>query len=247
VPDPLDEHGLATNGCIRKYPGRTLLITTAACPVHCRYCFRREFPYADQTAAREDWQRALGTIAHGPPVSEVILSGGDPLSLGNSNLARLVRRIEALPSVTTLRIHTRFPVVLPSRVDDGLIGLLSATRLRTVFVLHANHPAEIDDTVASAVEGLKRVTRLVLNQSVLLSGVNDDVETLIALSEKLLEAGVAPYYLHVLDRVTGTAHFEIGETQAADLIEAMRKRVPGYLVPRLVRDRPGELSKTILA
>jgi len=243
-PDPLAEQRLARHGGIRKYPGRALLIATGACPVHCRYCFRREFPYAAQTAARGSFGPALEAIRTAPGVTEVILSGGDPLSLGNGRLGRLIARIEALPGVTTLRIHTRFPVVLPVRVDRGLVRLLETTRLRTVVVLHANHPAEIDDPVAAAAAKLKACTDLLLNQSVLLRGVNDDADTLIALSERLSACGIAPYYLHQLDRVSGAAHFEVDDETAVALLESMRRRAAGYLVPRLVRDRPGELSKT---
>jgi EF-P beta-lysylation protein EpmB len=246
-PDPLAEHGLAINGCIQKYPGRALLITTGACPVHCRYCFRRAFPYAAQTAARDAWRPALETIASRAPVTEIILSGGDPLSLDNQRLAGLVAAIEALPGIGTLRIHTRFPVMVPARVDAGLVRLLEASRLNVVVVLHINHPAEIDGSVAGAAAALKRASGLLLNQAVLLAGVNDSVDTLIALGERLLDIGVAPYYLHLLDRVSGTAHFEVAPREARSLIASMRKRAPGYLVPRLVRDEAGQLSKTPVA
>ena len=242
--DPLAEQGLARHGGILKYPGRALLITTAACPVHCRYCFRHEFPYAEQTAVGPDFAAALASIRAAADIREIILSGGDPLSLSNSRLARLISAIEALPNVRTLRIHTRFPIVLPSRIDTGLLHLLQQTRLNTVIVVHANHPAEIDESVSAAAAKLKECTNLLLNQSVLLRGINDNVGTLIRLSERLLECGITPYYLHLLDRVSGTQHFEIEETLAAHLIKDMRSRAPGYLIPRLVRDQAGELSKT---
>jgi L-lysine 2,3-aminomutase len=242
--DPIAEHGIARQGSIMKYPGRALLITTGACPVHCRYCFRREFPYAEQTASHDDWEPALEIIRTTPGVREVILSGGDPLSLSNERLARLVSKLEAVPDIETLRLHTRFPVVIPARVDAGLIGILETTRLATVVVLHTNHPAEIDASVAAAARDLKRATQYLLNQSVLLRGVNDDVDTLIRLSERLRDCGIVPYYLHLLDRVSGTAHFDVPETEAVALLAAMRARAPGYLVPKLVRDAPGELSKT---
>lgn len=243
-PDPLAEQPLARHGSIAKYPGRALLITTGACPVHCRYCFRREFPYAGQTAARDDWQPALATIRATPGVREVILSGGDPLSLSNERLARLIAQLESVPGVETLRIHTRFPIVLPARVDAGLLGILDATRLDTVVVVHANHPAEIDEAVTAAARALKRSTDYLLNQSVLLRGVNDDAATLIRLSERLRRCGIVPYYLHLLDRVVGAAHFEVPADEAAAIVAAMRADGPGYLVPTLVRDVPGELSKT---
>jgi EF-P beta-lysylation protein EpmB len=242
--DPLAEQGLARHGGILKYPGRALLITTAACPVHCRYCFRREFPYAEQTAVGPEFPAALAAIRAATDIREIILSGGDPLSLSNSRLARLIGAIEALPNVRTLRIHTRFPIVLPSRVDPGLLDLLQQTRLNTVIVVHANHPAEIDESVIAAAAKLKGCTDLLLNQSVLLHGINDNVATLIRLSERLLECGITPYYLHLLDRVSGTQHFDIEVNAAAQLIDDMRSRAPGYLIPRLVRDQAGELSKT---
>jgi EF-P beta-lysylation protein EpmB len=212
--------------------------------VHCRYCFRREFPYSEQTAARDNWEPALAAIGAAADVREVILSGGDPLSLDNERLARLIAGIEAVPSVRCLRLHTRFPVVLPERVDRGLTDLLASTRLERIVVIHANHPAEIDGNVAAATARLKSVTNALLNQSVLLAGINNDVATLTSLSERLVACGVLPYYLHLLDRVAGAAHFEVAEAAAVALIDAMRQRVPGYLVPKLVRERAGELSKT---
>jgi len=242
--DPLAEQRLARNGSISKYPGRALLITTGACPVHCRYCFRREFPYPRHTASRDHWQPAIEAIRETPGVREVILSGGDPLSLGNRQLMRLIECIEALPKIETLRIHTRYPIVLPARIDDGLIEILEATRLKTVVVVHSNHPAEIDDSVAAAARSLKHGVDYILNQSVLLRDINDSVETLIQLSQRLLGLGIVPYYLHLLDRVSGTAHFDVDEEKAAALIAAMRRQAPGYLIPTLVRDQVGELSKT---
>jgi EF-P beta-lysylation protein EpmB len=245
--DPLDEFRLTEHGSISKYPGRALLITTGACPVHCRYCFRREFPYAEQTASRDNWRPALAAIRNRPGIREIILSGGDPLSLSNRRLRELIAAIEATPGIQTVRIHTRYPIVLPARVDDELIGILGSTRLNTVVVVHANHPSEIDTAVKRAAGALKRCTGLLLNQSVLLRGINDGVDTLIRLSEQLQSAGIAPYYLHLLDRVRGAAHFEVDEAKARALIVAMRRQVPGYLLPTLVRDQAGELSKTPLA
>jgi EF-P beta-lysylation protein EpmB len=243
-PDPLAEQGLAVNGSIQKYPGRVLLIATGACPVHCRYCFRREFPYATQTAAAGDFEPALEAIRRRPDIGEIILSGGDPLSLGNERLGRLVAAIEGIAHVSTLRIHTRYPVVLPARVDAGLVSVLGRTRLNVVVVLHTNHPAEIDASVAAAAAKLKPCAAYLLNQSVLLRGINDSVDTLIALSQRLLDIAVTPYYLHLLDRVSGTAAFEVSAAEGLELIAAMRRQVPGYLVPRLVRDVARELSKT---
>ncbi len=242
--DPLAEHARGQSGLLRKYAKRALLIASGACPVHCRYCFRRAFPYSEQTAARGDWEHALAALATADDIEEVILSGGDPLTLGNARLARLIAKLEHMGRVTTLRIHTRFPIVVPERVEDGLLHLLSATRLRTVVVVHCNHPHEIDDDVAAALHRLRTATRLLLNQSVLLAGVNDDAATLTALSERLFEAGTLPYYLHLLDRVSGTAHFEVDEARGKALVAELRAHLPGYLVPRLVREISGELSKT---
>ena len=243
--DPVAEQSLANGGLLRKYARRALLIASAACPVHCRYCFRRAFPYSEQLAARGDWQHAVAALAACDDVDEVILSGGDPLSLGNARLARLVAQLEAT-CVRTLRIHTRFPIAVPERVDDGLLEVLGQTRLRTVVVVHCNHANEIDASVAAALRSLRPAVGLVLNQSVLLAGVNDDADALIALSERLLDCGVLPYYLHLLDRVSGAAHFEVDEARGKALVARMRACLPGYLVPRLVRETPGELSKTIV-
>jgi EF-P beta-lysylation protein EpmB len=244
--DPLREQGLATQGVIRKYRGRVLLIASGACPLHCRYCFRREFPYAEQLAARADWSAALAALRGADGVEEAILSGGDPLSLSNRRLAELVARLAGC-GVTTVRFHTRFPIALPERIDAGLVRVLTATRLHTVLVVHANHANELDASVERALAKLKPALTALLNQSVLLRGVNDDVETLASLSERLFACGVLPYYLHVLDRVAGAAHFEVDEGSAKELVAALRARLPGYLVPRLVRETPGELSKTVLA
>jgi L-lysine 2,3-aminomutase len=244
--DPVREQGLAAHGVIEKYPGRALLIASGACPIHCRYCFRREFPYAEQLAARGDWDEAVARLSAHPQAREVILSGGDPLSLSNRRLADLVAKIEAT-SVQTLRIHTRFPVVVPERVDDGLTRVLAATRLSTVVVLHCNHANELDDTVGAALRALRPHVTALLNQSVLLHGVNDSAEALADLSTRLFACGTLPYYLHLLDPVAGAAHFDVDAKTGIELIAQLRTRVPGYLVPRLVRETPGELSKTLIA
>jgi EF-P beta-lysylation protein EpmB len=242
--DPLGEQGIARGGVLRKYAGRALLVTSAACPVHCRYCFRRAFPYASQLASRADFGPALEALGAARDVREVILSGGDPLSLSNRKLGILVAALERLPHLTTLRVHTRFPVMIPQRVDAELVEILSGTRLDVVVVVHANHANELDAEVASALGRLKPAARALLNQSVLLRGVNDDADTLTRLSERLLEAGVLPYYLHLLDAVTGAAHFSVAADAGVALIDRLRARLPGYLVPRLVKEMPGELSKT---
>jgi EF-P beta-lysylation protein EpmB len=245
--DPLGERqALRAPGLLQKYRGRGLLITTAACAVHCRYCFRREFPYSERTGEAHRWAEALQEIAGDASIEEVILSGGDPLSLSDARLATLTDALARIPHVKRLRVHTRHPIVLPSRVDAGLIGWLEALPWCTVFVLHANHANEIDHAVRTACARLKGCGATLLNQSVLLRGVNDDAEALAHLSEKLFEAGVLPYYLHLLDRVSGTAHFDIPEPRAQELLGELAARLPGYLVPRLVREIEGAPAKVPL-
>ena len=244
--DPLEEQAIADEGLLQKYAGRALLITTGACPVHCRYCFRRSFPYQTQLAARADWSRAVQAIRDAPDVEEVILSGGDPLSLSNRRLSGLLRMLEPIPSLRRVRIHTRFPIMIPERVDRELLELLATTSLQTIVVVHANHAHEIDSGVAGALQALKRNVDQVLNQSVLLRGVNDRSDTLVALSKRLFECGALPYYLHMLDPVAGAAHFAVAESVALALMRELRAKLPGYLVPRLVREIPREPSKSLI-
>jgi EF-P beta-lysylation protein EpmB len=245
VTDPVgDLAALRAPGVLNKYAGRTLLIATGACAIHCRYCFRREFPYENQRAADAGWSRAVEEIRRDSGCREVILSGGDPLVLGERRLSALTAALAGIPQLERLRLHTRLPVVLPSRVDDALLGWLQGVRQPVVLVLHANHPREIDDGVREALARLRRCGVTLLNQAVLLRGVNDETDTLCELSEVLFEAGALPYYLHLLDRVRGTAHFDVPEDRAAALIAAAAARLPGYLVPRLVRERAGEPGKT---
>lgn len=244
--DPVQEQGLASHGLLQKYSGRALLIASGACPIHCRYCFRREFPYGAQLAARADWSQAIAQLAMAPDVREVILSGGDPLSLSNRRLGELLARL-ADTAATTVRIHTRFPVVVPERIDDGLVRLLGGTRFRTVVVVHTNHANELDPAVERALAALRAPLGALLNQAVLLKGINDDADTLMSLSERLFDCGVLPYYLHLLDRVAGAAHYDVDETTGKRLIAELRARLPGYLVPRLVRETAGQLSKTPVA
>jgi len=246
--DPLEEAAARrAPNLLQKYSGRALLITTEACAVHCRYCFRREFPYSEQSeqpGERGRWRSALAAIASDDSLEEVILSGGDPLSLGDARLSQLTDAIAAIPHVRRIRVHTRQPIVLPSRVDEGLLAWLRGIRLPVVFVLHANHPREIDGEVRQACASLRAAGAQLLNQSVLLRGVNDDVDTLCNLSGELFDAGVLPYYLHLADRVRGTAHFDVEEDRARELVASLMARLPGYLVPRLVREEPGASSKT---
>jgi EF-P beta-lysylation protein EpmB len=246
--DPLHEaDALAGPGLVRKYRGRGLLLLTGGCAVNCRYCFRREFPYAASGATRRGVAAGVDAITEDDTISEVILSGGDPLLLDDAFLGELLGRLERIPHVRRLRIHTRLPVVLPSRVTPGLTGLLADSRLTRVVVIHANHPAELDTSVAAAVRMLASTSTMILNQAVLLAGVNDSAATLAALSERLVEVGVVPYYLHLLDRVRGAAHFDVPESRAIDLHRRLRDSLPGYAVPRLVREMPGEPAKVRIA
>ena len=247
VTDPLGEHAaLRAPGLLQKYRGRALIITTSACAVHCRYCFRREFPYSEQTTDAPRWSAALAEIGRDSSIEEVLLSGGDPLSLSDARLKSLTDALATIPHVRRLRVHTRQPIVLPSRVDEGLQGWLRSVRMPTVFVLHANHPNELSDDVRVACEKLRASGVTLLNQSVLLRGVNDNVGVLAELSRRLFDASVLPYYLHVLDRVRGAAHFEVPETEAQVIAGELAARLPGYLVPRLVREIHGAPAKVTL-
>ncbi|PTU30831.1 EF-P beta-lysylation protein EpmB [Stenotrophobium rhamnosiphilum] len=241
-----DLHKLKPGGLIHKYEGRALVVATGACAINCRYCFRRHFPYSDAIAARGHWQETLRQLQSDPSIEEVILSGGDPLSLSDDKLAELVTALDALPQLRRLRIHTRQPVVLPERVDDHLLSWISGTRLKVAVVIHANHANELDSSVAAALERLRDAGATLLNQAVLLKGVNDSVSALEDLSKKLFDCGVLPYYLHMLDRVAGAAHFEIPLEEATALMQALSSRLSGYLVPRLVREDAGAPSKTLL-
>jgi EF-P beta-lysylation protein EpmB len=236
-------------GVIHKYDGRALLIATGSCAIHCRYCFRRHFPYAEETAAAGGWASALAYLRDDPSVREVILSGGDPLSLSTAKLADLTDALRALPQITRLRIHTRLPIVLPERVDAEFLDWIGALPWPVVMVVHANHANEIrangsDDGVRAACAALRERGVHLLNQAVLLRGVNDSSDALVELSEALFAAGVMPYYLHLLDRVQGTAHFDVPEAEALALRDAIHARLPGYLVPRLVREIAGQPGKT---
>lgn len=242
--DPVGDHAARRGaGVLHKYRGRALLITTGACAIHCRYCFRRHFPYAEEHAADNEWEDAAAVFAGDPTLREAILSGGDPLTLTTGRLARLVHKLENVPHLTRLRLHTRLPIVLPSRVEDSLLELLARGRLKPVLVVHANHPNEIDDEVIAALARLADTGIALFNQSVLLRGVNDDAVVLTELSEVLFEAGVTPYYLHLLDRVQGATHFEVDIDVARKLHGQMRKNLPGYLVPQLVKEVAGEPFK----
>ncbi|MBV1959550.1 MAG: EF-P beta-lysylation protein EpmB [Pseudomonadales bacterium] len=244
--DPLNEENSSpAPGLIHKYFGRVLLIASSACAIHCRYCFRRHYPYQENRFQRNQHQQALDYITSNREIWEVILSGGDPLILSNSYLRGLVGAISNMPQITTLRIHTRLPVVIPERINAELLSLLSG-RLKIVMVVHCNHPDEIDGMVKGALDKLKKSGITLLNQSVLLKNINDDAETLARLSHQLFESGVLPYYLHMPDQTQGTAHFDVPESKAHSIMSSLTSILPGYLVPRLVREQPGCPAKTLL-
>jgi EF-P beta-lysylation protein EpmB len=232
-----------SQGLLHKYEGRALLIASGSCAVNCRYCFRRHFPYGEEMAAAGQWRQALAHLRSDPGITELILSGGDPLSLATSKLEELAGGLADVPHVNRLRIHTRLPVVLPERIDDAFLAWLAALPLQKVVVLHANHANEFDAAVDAACARLREAGATLLNQAVLLKGINDHEDALVDLSERLFAADVLPYYLHQLDRVQGAAHFEVDDGCALALVEAMRARLPGYLVPRLVREVAGDTSK----
>jgi EF-P beta-lysylation protein EpmB len=245
--DPVgDLESSAGPGVLHKYAGRALLVTTGACAINCRYCFRRHFPYEDENASRGGFALALATLRGDPSITEVILSGGDPLTLADRRLGALCDELQAIPHVRRVRLHTRLPIVLPERIDAAFLELWSAVQLQKVVVVHANHADEIDASVRAGLARLAATGSTLLNQSVLLRGINDEASVLTDLSEALFAAGVLPYYLHLLDRVAGAAHFEVPEHQARALWSELSARLPGYLVPRLVREIPGAAAKTML-
>ncbi|MEM7054974.1 MAG: EF-P beta-lysylation protein EpmB, partial [Pseudomonadota bacterium] len=242
--DPVgDIDSRPARGLLHKYHGRALLITTGACAIHCRYCFRREFPYAAEHASPAHWQAAIDYIADHSDISEVILSGGDPWMLGNERLHELTETLKPIQHIQRLRIHTRMPITLPDRVNPGLLAWLGSLPWQKIVVVHANHANEFDSDVAAALKRLKNVDVTVFNQAVLLDGVNNEVDALCDLMQTGFAAGAIPYYLHLLDRVHGSAHFEVNQRQALELMLALRKRLSGYLVPRLVREQAGAAYK----
>ncbi len=246
--DPVgDLQAIAENGVIHKYQGRVLLVVTGACAVNCRYCFRRHFPYGELQLSGHRLQPALDYIAAHAEITEVILSGGDPLLLNDEKITMLLRSLSEINHVRRIRIHSRIPVVLPARITDQLLHALRSLPQPVVLVLHANHGNELSVEVANACRRLKQHGVTLLNQSVLLKDINDDGETLRHLSEKLFELGVLPYYLHSLDRTTGVGHFEVTESKAHQLIEYLQRNLPGYLVPKLVKEQAGAAHKIRIA
>ncbi len=246
-PDPLAEK--TTNhlpGLIHKYHGRVLLTVAGACAVNCRYCFRRHFPYQNNNPGRAGWRPVIDYIARDPHIHEVILSGGDPLLATDNILQPLLEQLAAIPHLHTLRFHTRIPVVLPERINESFLNLLANNRLHKVIVLHSNHAQELDETVFSKCNVLRDIGCHLLNQSVLLAGINDNANILAELSQRLFSCGVMPYYLHVLDKVQGAAHFDTSAQNALAIFQALQGLLPGYLVPRLVREEAGNKNKTLL-
>ncbi|CAP00492.1 EF-P beta-lysylation protein EpmB [Acinetobacter baumannii] len=247
VTDPLGEE--AANqlpGVLHKYKSRFLLTLTGACAVHCRYCFRRHFPYQENLPKNEDWLNIKNYIESNPDINEVILSGGDPLTLSNRKLALWLERLSSLKQVKILRIHSRVPIVIPNRIDEELISLLKNSRLRIILVVHSNHASELDDFTCSKLLQLSEHHITVLNQAVLLKGVNDSAQTLTDLSYRLFEARIMPYYLHVLDKVKGAQHFDLIPSEIDAIYQDVLASLPGYLVPKLVREIAGEKNKTPL-
>jgi len=246
--DPVGDLPSATQtGVLQKYHGRVLFINTGSCAINCRYCFRRNFPYSDLQLGKQNENAGIQTIQENPDISEVILSGGDPLLLSDTRLAKLFTQLSAIKHLKRIRIHTRLPIVLPARITDELINTLAQCPKQIVIVVHCNHANEINHRVIAACKLLKDKGITLFNQSVLLKGVNDNVTALCELSEQLFKHGVIPYYLHLLDKATGTGHFEVSETTAVALVKQVQATLPGYLVPKLVKEQAGALSKqTIL-
>lgn len=246
--DPLQEDQFQpVPGLIHKYRSRVLLVTSSQCAIHCRYCFRRHFPYDQQRLDHQHWPAIVEYLQSKPEINEVILSGGDPLSASDRQLERLVEQIAKIAHIRRLRVHSRMPIILPSRVTQELLRALCGSRLKIIMVVHCNHAQEIDSLVVSAMTKFREAGMTLLNQSVLLKGVNDDAIALAELSESLFEAGVHPYYLHTLDRVSGAQHFERDERYARELYTALSAILPGYLMPKLVKEEPHKPAKTLIA
>jgi len=242
VLDPVQDQTFCKTGkMLQKYRGRALFVTTSACAMHCRFCFRQNFPYETEVVG---FEKELEELAQDPSITEVILSGGDPLSLSDRTLAPLLQAIDGIPHIRRIRFHTKFPLGIPERIDNSFIEMLSRVRKQIFFVIHCNHPKELDADVLVALGRILQLKIPVLNQSVLLRGVNDDEEVLFELSEKMIDHGIIPYYLHQLDKTRGTAHFLVEDARAVELVRFLQQNLPGFAVPRLVREEPGSLSKS---
>lgn len=242
--DPLSEQNNPTPGLLQKYQSRVLLMVRTGCAVNCRYCFRRHFPYQQNSVNRQGWEQTIEQIRENQQVNEVIYSGGDPLMANDDFLAWLTEQIQRIPHVKRLRIHTRLPVVIPARLNSELLNWLESTPLKVIMVLHINHAQEIDAELVARLDVLRRAGVVLLNQSVLLKGINDAADDLVNLSEALFDGGIMPYYIHLLDKVAGAAHFDVSEEQGRQLLAQMVKRLPGFLVPKLVREIGGQPGKT---
>ena len=238
-----DDEAKLTPRLLKKYHGRCLLLTTSACAMHCRYCFRQHFDY---DRGSSDFSEELQAIRNDPTLREIILSGGDPLSLSNNRLSKLIGALDSIDHLKLLRFHTRYPIGIPERIDDDFLNLLANTRLQVWFVIHANCALELDVDVAAALKKIARLGIPLLNQSVLLKGVNDNKTALRSLSERLIEIGIRPYYLHQLDRVAGGAHFEVDPARGLELMEGLRRSLPGYAVPSYVREEAGKPNKSTI-
>jgi EF-P beta-lysylation protein EpmB len=241
--DPIKELAYTDKGIIHKYRGRVLLLVTGHCAINCRYCFRRHFPYEENRLSRDQWLDTIKAIAADTSIEEVIYSGGDPLAANDKQLAWLTQQIAAIPHIKRLRIHSRLPVVIPERINDDCLSWLNNHRLDTVFVLHINHANEISPALVRSIAFLRNAGITVLNQTVLLKNINNSVSVLKNLSDQLFAAGVLPYYLHLFDRVSGAAHFDVPLEEAKQLHQQLLACLPGYLVPKLVKDIEGEASK----
>jgi EF-P beta-lysylation protein EpmB len=247
VPDPLSEQKYnILPGLLHKYHGRVLITLSGSCGVNCRFCFRREFPYENNNPGKIGLDKILDYISNNPSIFEVILSGGDPLVVSDHMIQLFCDKLLSIPHITTLRIHSRMPIVLPERITDEFINYFKNFPLRKIVVLHINHPNEINTEVSSAISKLQKANIILLNQAVLLKNINDHAQTLINLSKKLWECSVLPYYLHLLDKVSGIAHFDVDEKSAQQLLKKLQENLPGYLVPKLVREVPGEKHKTLM-
>lgn len=244
--DPLKEHSSVLPGLLHKYRNRALFITKTGCAINCRYCFRRQFPYAQNQGTKKNWREAIEYLQFHPKIDEIILSGGDPLMAKDKELDWLISELDSIKHIKRLRIHTRLAVVIPERITDWLCNRLATSRLQMILVTHINHPNEIDEPTANAMAKLKKHGVTLFNQSVLLRAINDDVATLSSLSNRLFDIGIIPYYLHVLDKIQGASHFLVTDQKAKALMNQLSKNLSGYLLPKLCREIGGEKSKTLL-
>lgn len=243
--DPLEEQQAnPIPGLLHKYASRVLITLATNCAINCRYCFRRHFPYSDNQISTRHWHNIFAYLQLHPEIDEVILSGGDPLLVNNSQLKKFIDKLEKIPSIKIIRLHSRLPIVLPSRLDEEFLATLNQCKLRVVLVVHCNHPNEINQEVENAFAAITNSKITLLNQSVLLQGINDKPEILAALSHQLFTINILPYYLHLPDKVQNTAHFDVDETRAIDIHHQLHTLLPGYLVPRLVKEEPGKSHKT---